>query len=70
MWGWDVQGNKYLDCLSDLTKSFPPELLESDNGVGVYFNPDEGQEIMREFYDIINGLKKNGIKWPDRGARR
>jgi len=46
--------------LSDLTKSFPPELLESDNGVGVYFNPDEGQEIMREFYDIINGLKKNG----------
>jgi len=48
------------DELSDLTKSFPPELLESDNGVGVYFNPDEGQEIMREFYDIINGLKKNG----------
>lgn len=48
------------DELSDLKKSFPPELLESNNGVGVYFNPDEGQEIIREFYDVINGLKKKG----------
>lgn len=47
--------------LSDFTKSFPPELLESDNGVCVYFNPDEGQEIMQEYYDLINGFRKKGI---------
>ena len=45
----------------DLTTSFPTELLESNNGVGVFFNPDEGQEIMQEFYDIINGFKKKGV---------
>jgi len=47
--------------LSDFKKTFPPELLESSNGVCVYFNPDEGQEIMQEFYDIISGFKKKGI---------
>ena len=47
--------------LSDLTKSFPPELLDSDNGVGLYFNPNEGHEIIREYYDIINGFKKKGV---------
>ena len=45
----------------DLTTSFPTELLESNNGVGVFFNPDEGQEIMQEFYDIINGFEKKGV---------
>ena len=45
----------------DLTTSFPTELLESNNGVGVFFNPDEGQEIMQEFYDIINGFNKKGV---------
>ncbi len=44
--------------MPDLTKSFPPELIASDNGVCVYFNPDEGREIMQEFYDILNGFKK------------
>jgi len=47
--------------MPDLTKSFPPELLASDSGVCVYFNPDEGQEIMQEFYDVINGFKKRGM---------
>jgi len=47
--------------LSDLTKTLPTDLLESDNGVGLYFNPNEGQEIMRDFYDIINGFKKKGV---------
>jgi hypothetical protein len=47
--------------MPDLTKSFPPELLASDSGVCVYFNPDEGQEIMQEFYDVINGFKKRGV---------
>lgn len=47
--------------LSDFKNSLPPELLELDNGVCVYFNPDEGQEIIQESYDIINGLKKKGV---------
>jgi hypothetical protein len=47
--------------LQDFTKSLPLELLESNNGLCVYFNPDEGQEIMQDFYEIINGFKKKGI---------
>jgi hypothetical protein len=40
---------------------FPRDLLESENGVGVYYNPDEGTEIMTGFNDIVSGLKKKGI---------
>lgn len=38
----------------------PKELLESENGVGVYFNVDEGIEMMRYFNDLLGGLKKEG----------
>ena len=41
--------------------SFPDHLLESDNGVAVYCNRDEGEEIMQEFNHIVNGFKKKGI---------
>ena len=37
------------------------ELLNSENGVGVYHNPDEGIEIMFEFNDLISGFQKNGV---------
>jgi len=40
--------------------SYPQGLLESENGVGLFFNPNEGQEIMQDFDDIVNGLKKKG----------
>lgn len=40
--------------------SYPPELLDSDNGIGVFFNQDEGQEIMQEFNDVVRGFKKKG----------
>jgi len=40
--------------------NMPRELLESNNGVGVYFNPNEGMEIMPEFNDVLSGLKKKG----------
>jgi hypothetical protein len=40
--------------------SYPQELLESKNGIGLFFNPNEGQEIMLEFNNIVNGLKKKG----------
>jgi hypothetical protein len=39
---------------------FPRDLLESESGVGVYYNPDEGIEIMTGFNSIISGLKKRG----------
>jgi hypothetical protein len=47
--------------IPDLTESFPSDLLECDNGVCLYFNPDEGQEIVQDFYDIIGGFKKKGV---------
>jgi hypothetical protein len=40
--------------------SIPRELLESKDGVGEYFNPDEGMEIMVEFHPILSGLQKKG----------
>jgi hypothetical protein len=42
--------------------NLPRELLESKSGIGVYFNPDEGMEIMPDFNDILSGLKKRGRK--------
>jgi hypothetical protein len=39
---------------------FPPELVENENGVAVYFNAGEGQEIMTGFNDVVSGLKKRG----------
>jgi hypothetical protein len=40
--------------------SFPPELLEAKNGVAVYFNPDEGQEMIWKFDDVVSGFQKQG----------
>jgi len=40
--------------------NIPRDLLESKNGIGVYFNPNEGMEIMPEFNDVLSGLKKKG----------
>jgi len=41
--------------------SFPRDLIENESGVGVYYNQDEGQEMMTGFNDIVSGLKKKGI---------
>ncbi len=40
--------------------NLPRDLLESKNGIGVYYNPDEGMEILPDFNDILSGLKKKG----------
>ena len=40
--------------------NIPRELLESKNGIGAYFNPNEGMEIMPDFNDVLSGLKKKG----------
>lgn len=39
----------------------PEEYFEMQNGVAVFFNPDEGQEIMQEFNTILSGLEKRGM---------
>ena len=40
--------------------TLPPDLLESSNGIGVYFNPEEGMEIIQDFDDLLAGLRKRG----------
>ncbi len=40
--------------------TLPPRLLDCHNGIGVYFNPQEGQEILSDFNDIISGFEKQG----------
>ncbi len=37
--------------LTDLSPqmSLPPEMLEATDGIGVYFNPEEGREMMMGF---------------------
>lgn len=50
-----------IDTLAAFKVNFPHELLESSNAIGVYFNPNEGMEIVPNFDDIVSGLKKNGI---------
>jgi hypothetical protein len=42
------------------TLALPPELLTMKNGVGIYFHPAEGQEIMAGFNAIVSGLQKQG----------
>jgi hypothetical protein len=36
------------------------DLLECDDGIGVYFNPEEGQEMMTSFDDVLHGFQKQG----------
>jgi hypothetical protein len=39
--------------------SYPADILDS-NGVGVFFNPGEGTELMIRFNDVISSLEKRG----------
>lgn len=41
--------------------SFPPQIMNAKDGIGVYFNESEGQEIMAGFNDVVSGFRKNGI---------
>ena len=41
--------------------TYPKSLMETSNGIGAYFNPDEGQEIAEDFNNIVNGFKKQGV---------
>jgi hypothetical protein len=37
-----------------------PDLLACEDGIGVFFNPEEGQEMMTGFDDVRSGLQKRG----------
>ena len=39
---------------------YPPEIIENENGVALFSNPGEGTELMVDFNEVINGLKKRG----------
>ncbi len=38
--------------------SYPQDILDSDDGIGLFYNPDEGMEIMLSFNDLLSGLEK------------
>ena len=40
--------------------NYPPELVNSSNGLAVYFNPGEGVEIVTEYNTLVSGLQKRG----------
>jgi hypothetical protein len=35
-------------------------MLETTDGIGVYFHPEEGQEMMMRFNDVLSGSHKRG----------
>ena len=41
--------------------SLPQQILDANDGIGVFFNPNEGQEIMVGFNDVVNGFMKKGV---------
>ena len=41
--------------------SIPDDLLNATGGIGVFLNPDEGKEIMREFSLLVTALERKGV---------
>jgi hypothetical protein len=39
---------------------FPQEIIDFENGIGLFYNPDEGQEIMLNFNSLMSGMHKKG----------
>ena len=40
---------------------FPPEFLKHDQGIGAFFNPEEGAEYLLRFNHVRSGLAKKGV---------
>lgn len=59
-------------ALEDLSPriTWAPQILEATDGVGVYFNPEEGQEIMTGFDDVLSGFQKRGRDLTEDEAER
>lgn len=45
--------------------SYPQELLESERGIGVFFNPAEGPEVFTSFNYVVTGFQKRGMDLTD-----
>ena len=46
----------------------PDDLVNSKNGIAVFINPHEGKEIVKQYNDIVSGLKKQGEDLSDAEA--
>lgn len=55
-----AERHKYTRSTLTQSPALPPEFLTMKNGVGIYFNPTEGQELMEGFNAIVSGLQKQG----------
>jgi len=40
--------------------SLPEDMIKSTDGIGMFLNPDEGQELMRGFNLVVNGFRRKG----------
>ena len=40
--------------------NWSPDLLACEDGIGVFFNPEEGQEMMMSFDEVRRGFQKHG----------
>ena len=51
---------------------FPREFLDHDQGIGAFYNPEEGEEFMLGFNHVLSGLRKqgDGLSDPERDALR
>jgi hypothetical protein len=41
--------------------TFPPDFLNHDQGIGAFFNPNEGVEFMLGFNHVLSALSKRGV---------
>jgi hypothetical protein len=44
---------------------FPREFLDHDQGIGAFYNPEEGEEFMLGFNHVLSGLRKQGAGLSD-----
>jgi hypothetical protein len=57
----ELSKNDFTKNIDSLEKIFPKNILESQVGVGVFYNKKEGKEIWVEFNDLKNAFMKEGI---------
>jgi hypothetical protein len=52
--------DKYKVSEYSVNIPFPQQVIDFDNGIGFFYNPDEGQEIMLNFNGLMSGMHKKG----------
>ena len=73
----DPEHVRRVMCERGLDQPRPPmtlsrEFLDHDEGIGAFYNPDEGVEFMLRFHHVLSGLRKQGegLSDPERDALR